>query len=399
MFHVLDCDETSRFYGGTESGALLFYRDLARDGNGDWAAGGQPAQIGVGWGDMRQLICGDGGVLYAIDPGGNLLFFRDLARDGNGAWANGGIAQPIGQGGWDRFTRIFNGGGGIIYAIEPNGDLLFFRDQAQDGTPDWAHGGVGQRIGSGWNGFREVAYGGDGIIYAIDHAGTLFWFRDLARNGTESWANHGAGLPIGTGWQVFSRVLSGQDGVLYGITPGGGLYFYRDEARDGSFRWANSAIGQQIGEGWFISPQRGDVEGYAWPLSAPPGGRIGFFISARGAYTAVFRRLGAGGDPLGQPVGLVFDGAAGEQSTPLDAWQDGCGWDETLAIDIPQDWVSGLYALQCTDVFGIDFHIVFVVNPPSRRANVAVLANTNTWNAYNDWGGRLQIHCPAGRPS
>jgi len=389
---LVDCDEQSNFYAATETGQLNFYQDQARNGTGIWAFGGQPQQIGQGWQDIRQLICGDGGVIYAIDAKGRLLYYKDLARNGTGIWAFGGVAQVLSDSGWNEYARVFSGGGGILYAIGTNGDLFYYRDEARDGTARWAFGGAPQKIGSGWNGFRDVAYGGDGIVYAVAEDGSLLWYRDLGRNGTFSWANGGKGRQIGQGWNIFSRVLSGQDGVLHGITPDGFMLFYREEARDGTGVWANGGQGQQIGQGWFVSSQRASVEGYAWPLSAAPGERVGFHVSARTPYTVTYLRLKAFAGMVGPPVASPFAGAAIQQSAPPEAWQDGCGWAETFALDVPPYWVSGLYSAQCVDTSGATSHIVFAVKPVAPRADFAVLANINTWNAYNDWGGMSKYY-------
>lgn len=124
---LLDCDEQSNFYAGTDQGALNFYKDLARNGTGIWANGGQPQQIGAGWNGFQQIICGDNGIIYAINAQGQLLFYKDLARNGTGNWAFGGTGQVISSGGWDTYVRVFSGGGGILYAIENNGDLYFYQ--------------------------------------------------------------------------------------------------------------------------------------------------------------------------------------------------------------------------------------------------------------------------------
>jgi hypothetical protein len=52
---AVDCDEQSRFYATTDSGLLYFYQDQARDGQGVWAFGGQPQQIGQGWQTVTQI--------------------------------------------------------------------------------------------------------------------------------------------------------------------------------------------------------------------------------------------------------------------------------------------------------------------------------------------------------
>jgi hypothetical protein len=87
-----------------------------------------------------------------------------------------------------------------IYAVPDSGDLLYYRDQARDGTARWAFGGTGQKIGSGWGDFTHLVSGGDGILYASTPDGSLLFYRDMARDGTSNWANGGTGQAIGSGW-------------------------------------------------------------------------------------------------------------------------------------------------------------------------------------------------------
>ena len=77
-----------------------------------------------------------------------------------------------------------------------------------------------------------------------------------------------------------------------------------------------------------------------------------------------------------------------------DYLEHGAGWATTFSLTIPDlppgdpgHWESGLYAVRCTDTKGRDYYISFVVRPREARRAFAVLANTNTWNAYNMWGG------------
>ena len=37
----------------------------------------------------------------------------------------------------------------IFYAVADNSVLLFYRDEARDGTAEWAFDGTGQKLGSG----------------------------------------------------------------------------------------------------------------------------------------------------------------------------------------------------------------------------------------------------------
>ena len=92
--------------------------------------------------------------IYAVMGGGALVWYRDIARDGTNApdgstgWASAS-GSAIGQG-WDVFKHVFTGGGGIVYAITDTGLLFWYRDvlrdgtNASDGSSGWA-GGFGNQ--------------------------------------------------------------------------------------------------------------------------------------------------------------------------------------------------------------------------------------------------------------
>jgi hypothetical protein len=59
---------------------------------------------------------------------------------------------------------------------------------------------------------------------------------------------------------------------------------------------------------------------------------------------------------------------------------------------------TGLYYLWARTPSGEAFSFPWVVAPRRPRAKVAVLASTNTWNAYNNFGGRSNYINPEGLP-
>ncbi len=59
---------------------------------------------------------------------------------------------------------------------------------------------------------------------------------------------------------------------------------------------------------------------------------------------------------------------------------------------------SGLYYLWVKTPSGEAFSFPWVVAPAQPREKIAVLASTNTWNAYNNYGGRSNYIHPAGLP-
>jgi hypothetical protein len=60
---------------------------------------------------------------------------------------------------------------------------------------------------------------------------------------------------------------------------------------------------------------------------------------------------------------------------------------------------SGLYFFHAETESGRFFAFPWVVAPRSPGASIAVLASTNTWNAYNNWGGRSNYVNAGGLPS
>jgi N,N-dimethylformamidase len=358
-----------------------------------------------------QQVLADELNIYAITGDGSLLWYRDTARDGtNGPTGERGWAprsgSPVGTG-WSPFTSVFGGGGGIIYAITEDGSLVWFRDLLRDGSNGPAGSGwaprSGTAIGAGWGSFRHVFSGGDGIIYAVRPTGELLWYRDVARDGSNGptgaagWAA-GSGNQIGSGWSSFTAVFAtgGSDGIIYAVTPTSDLRFYRDTLRNGgngptgSQGWG-SGSGSAIGVGWAIEP-RAHLAGYATPLSVGPGETLSLKLSAQQATSCSVQILrlkenpdGTVGVPVGAPVRTV---QVGHQDVPDRAWQNGCGWPTTLQLVVDPAWTSGLYTARVTAPGGggtVD--LVFVVRPGTARRRLLLIANTNCWNAYNAWGG------------
>lgn len=128
--------------------------------------------------------------------------------------------------------------------------------------------------------------------------------------------------------------------------------------------------------------------GYCWPQSVVADGDVDVHLS------------GDGRSPL--TVEVVRDGlvptvmwtsdqtvVAPEQPMPPDAPEEGCIWAPTVVVPVG-DWQSGLHLVRTSGPEGTDpVSAWFVVRQttPTPGAPLLKLA-TNTWNAYNDVGGR-----------
>ena len=125
-----------------------------------------------------------------------------------------------------RFTRLIGGGNGVIYAIQPDGVLLWYRHAGwQTGAATWASGS-GRRIGTGWNQFRTVLGSVDGSLYGVRADGTVHYYRyhlTDATTGAGSWTTGGQ---IGEGFDRYPR-LAGFDGAFYGQNRDGELFLHQ----------------------------------------------------------------------------------------------------------------------------------------------------------------------------
>lgn len=67
----------------------------------------------------------------------------------------------------------------------------------------------------------------------------------------------------------------------------------------------------------------------------------------------------------------------------------GCQWPVTTVLNVPQSWPSGFYAARFPTAFGTR-NVFFIVreNVPGSTSRMVIIATTNTYQAYNSFGGR-----------
>jgi hypothetical protein len=133
-----------------------------------------------------------------------------------------------------------------------------------------------------------------------------------------------------------------------------------------------------------------DIEGYCDRLSCLPGDSLALHVSTKAArYDVTVERWGARRDV----VWTATDLAGTHIEPPPDADANGCDWPSSIDIPVGQEWRSGFYLVTLdardTPAAHATAHACFVVrsNLHEKHRALFVLA-TNTWNAYNTWGGR-----------
>jgi len=131
------------------------------------------------------------------------------------------------------------------------------------------------------------------------------------------------------------------------------------------------------------------VNGYCWPQSIDPGSDVALHLSSAGGRPVSVEVARVGAE---RTVVWSETVAADDHPTPLDASANGCNWPAAIAFTAGADWASGYYEVLLTiDVDGKtrQSHAFFVVRPAADSKNTILLQlATNTWHAYNDFGGR-----------
>ncbi len=155
--------------------------------------------------------------------------------------------------------------------------------------------------------------------------------------------------------------------------------------------------------GWLPQAATGrTVEGYATETSVRPGGTVHLHVSTspNAHYRVVVYRLGWYGGLGARRVaclpGCAKDEEGASRAVPAPDAATGrldAGWPVTDSLPVAEDAVSGYYLIEFVLTDGPQagraaFTYVIVRSPPGRQSTILVQVPVNTWQAYNDWGGK-----------
>ncbi len=297
----------------------------------------------------------------------------------------------------------YHAGDGTLWVGENTGSGFTFT--APWGKVDPAQGWQFATGDFSGNGRTDVVgyHSSNGTVWVGTNRGSGF---DL-----EQWAV----LQPADGWQIDAGLFTGRAKAdLLGYHSGSGTLWIGENNGDNfSFTSASATVtppggwqfvsGSVNGDIWHdvvgYHPSNGTVwvgvsslrpiEGYCWPLSAAPGESISFRMSGSGQGVASFQRHISTSPAVDSLPMHSTPFSATRQTVPAAPWRSGCNWNETFSLTVPAEWGSGIYSAACTDSGGNKCDVTFVVKPAfKKRAQVTVLANVNTWLAYNGWGGQ-----------
>jgi hypothetical protein len=92
-----------------------------------------------------------------------------------------------------------------------------------------------------------------------------------------------------------------------------------------------------------------------------------------------------------------FDGVVQETPMPGDKNLHECRWSKTTTLEIPSDWVSGVYLGRLTTLPDSEekpywqSYVVFIVTD-DRPADILFQCSDNTWQAYNPWPTNFSVY-------
>ncbi len=140
------------------------------------------------------------------------------------------------------------------------------------------------------------------------------------------------------------------------------------------------------------------IEGYAGDISYAPGDQLELHVSTTSpTWDLEIARIGKDREVVFQKAKIE---GGQEYGVPEKASAEGCGWPVAFTLPIPGDWKSGYYEVRLTvrDNGGKytqwnsrtaegGCYFVLRAAEPGKNARILLQLATNTYNAYNNWGG------------
>ncbi len=130
----------------------------------------------------------------------------------------------------------------------------------------------------------------------------------------------------------------------------------------------------------------GSTETYADRVSCCPGEEVGLCVSTIAkTFDVEVARVGVKREVVFKKTCLKGN----RFEMPVDASTHGCGWPAAVKIPTAADWRTGYYQVLVKAADGSRGEAFFVLRSPrpGKQAKILLQLCTNTYNAYNQWGG------------
>jgi putative cell wall-binding protein len=156
----------------------------------------------------------------------------------------------------------------------------------------------------------------------------------------------------------------------------------------GGIASVNNDIIYLAGE-WKINNWAGyGLSGYTSSPSVFSGQSLTFYINSNQPYHLEFYRMGYYGGKGGLLKGTKTGLTAHVQKNQPDPATLDARWNPSLTYKIPMDWETGFYVAKVIRKDKKASFVPFVIKERSSSSDFMVLIATNTYHAYNNWGGK-----------
>ncbi len=188
-----------------------------------------------------------------------------------------------------------------------------------------------------------------------------------------------------------SSVVSGEFSSGDDLAPSSGV-IRAENARPGTRQWMLDKARIQS-DTKYRCPW---IEGYCSDSSIGAGESISFHVSCNpdSQFTIDLYRLGYYGGTGGRLVKSLgpFEGVTQPDPPIGDKRIRVCEWPACAELQIPPDWLSGVYVGKLTALRdGTQSYVIFIVRD-DRKADFIFQCSDNTWQAYNRWPSQFSLY-------
>lgn len=145
--------------------------------------------------------------------------------------------------------------------------------------------------------------------------------------------------------------------------------------------------------GWVLTnpAQHSEISGYPSRESVYPGQAISFSVrTLEPRFSAAVYRIGWYGGAGGRLMRTIPSVPGHIWPIPKPNRRTGlldARWPASFTIQIPLDWISGMYLVKLTDSLGYQTYIPFTLVEAQPRSPLLLVDSVATSEAYNTWGG------------
>jgi hypothetical protein len=136
----------------------------------------------------------------------------------------------------------------------------------------------------------------------------------------------------------------------------------------------------------FSSQAKAQADGYMSSFSVAQGEKLLFYISTSNQkFDLIIFKLGL----IKKEVLTLPALSGGIQPITDSSFINGCNWKASAEITIPLTWASGVYEADFPSADTMK-KLIFIVREKDlgKHSKIVICLTANTWQAYNNWGGR-----------